>query len=492
MNKKKQFKRNHTPLLPGILLALTLCLVMMAQNPPPTPPAIVFVSIPITAPLQSSDAPAGLHPSRHYQHQSQIHRIESIQPGKASALTADFFAACDPAVSFDGKKILFAGKQTKTTSWQIWQMDADGKNKVQITHHKTPSVSPLYIGSLFHLNDKSPSRKIAYVSGNQIYTSDLNGQHPQRITFSPTPSTAPDVLPNGRLVYSNNNNLMAINIDGTDLMGYLTHKDLPGKKNMVRFAQNERVYFIRTSQENKSDTYNGGALAYIKIRRPQHSYKLLAPATKGLYHSPCPLPGNALAVSYRTKKPGSLYRLVQLNDTTGKITKTIYNSQEYHCIDAQSLTPHPVVKGRSSFVEHKLDTGVFYCVSVYISQDPKLSKLPHGTIKQVRVLEGNVTEDNPEVKPRILGTAPVETDGSFHIRVPAKTLLAFQLLDNAGKVIATHKTWTWLMPRESHGCIGCHENRELSPPNRLPQAIIKPAVQLPVPKPTNKKGTLKK
>ncbi len=94
------------------------------------------------------------------------------------------------------------------------------------------------------------------------------------------------------------------------------------------------------------------------------------------------------------------------------------------------------------------------------------------------MLEGVFLDREAAVTRRILGTAPVEADGSFHIRVPAKTPLAFQLLDKEGKVITTQLTWTWVMPRESRGCIGCHEDRELAPPNQLPRAVVKPAVQI--------------
>ena len=150
----------------------------------------------------------------------------------------------------------------------------------------------------------------------------------------------------------------------------------------------------------------------------------------------------------------------------------------YHCVDAQVLAPHQVVKGRSSFVDHNRDTGVLYCIDVYISNRPEVKQLVRGAVKRVRVLEGVFLDREPVESRRILGTAPVEADGSFHIRVPAKTPLAFQLLDREGKVIISQHSWAWVMPRESRGCIGCHENRELAPPNQLPRAIIKPAVPL--------------
>jgi hypothetical protein len=44
--------------------------------------------------------------------------------------------------------------------------------------------------------------------------------------------------------------------------------------------------------------------------------------------------------------------------------------------------------------------------------------------------------------------------------------------------VAGQQTWTWVMPREWRGCIGCHEDREMVPPNRLAEAVAKPARRL--------------
>ena len=72
----------------------------------------------------------------------------------------------------------------------------------------------------------------------------------------------------------------------------------------------------------------------------------------------------------------------------------------------------------------------------------------------------------------------MEPDGSFHVRVPAKIPLTFQLLDDHQMTIDRQNTWTWVMGNENRGCIGCHEDREMSPVNALVDAITKPPVEL--------------
>ena len=84
----------------------------------------------------------------------------------------------------------------------------------------------------------------------------------------------------------------------------------------------------------------------------------------------------------------------------------------------------------------------------------------------------------PRWSQRTLGEVPLEYDGSFHIEVPAQVPLRFELLDERGAAVARQDSWTWVMPREWRGCIGCHEDREMAAPNVLADAFVKPAVRL--------------
>ncbi len=73
-----------------------------------------------------------------------------------------------------------------------------------------------------------------------------------------------------------------------------------------------------------------------------------------------------------------------------------------------------------------------------------------------------------------MGTVPVESDGSFHLSVPARTSLRLQTLDGDGQVLQAMRSWIWVMPKEARGCIGCHVDRVLSPPTRHALALWKP------------------
>jgi hypothetical protein len=77
----------------------------------------------------------------------------------------------------------------------------------------------------------------------------------------------------------------------------------------------------------------------------------------------------------------------------------------------------------------------------------------------------------------LLGEAAIEDDGSFHLLVPPNTPMQLQILDEDGIALRT-SAWMWTKNKENRGCIGCHEDGELSPENVFPKALGKPAADL--------------
>jgi hypothetical protein len=66
----------------------------------------------------------------------------------------------------------------------------------------------------------------------------------------------------------------------------------------------------------------------------------------------------------------------------------------------------------------------------------------------------------------VLGTVPVEADGSAHFRVPAGVIVFFQALDARGIAVQTMKSVTHVQPGQTLSCAGCHEDRATSPISR--------------------------
>ena len=129
--------------------------------------------------------------------------------------------------------------------------------------------------------------------------------------------------------------------------------------------------------------------------------------------------------------------------------------------------------------EQRLDPegGTIYSANVYHGAPPEL----RGKAKYLRVLHieqktytywnhrpalstGPVVSllQSDGVK-RILGTVPIYPDGSCWFRVPTGVALHFQLLDENHRTLQTMRSFANVMPGESRGCLGCHEQHSRAP-----------------------------
>ncbi len=83
---------------------------------------------------------------------------------------------------------------------------------------------------------------------------------------------------------------------------------------------------------------------------------------------------------------------------------------------------------------------------------------------------------------RILGTVPIESDGSIAIEVPPNVAIHFQLLDDQYRAVHIMRSFTGVMPGEQRGCVGCHESQRTAPPTVHSLALAAGAVR-PTPPP---------
>ena len=140
---------------------------------------------------------------------------------------------------------------------------------------------------------------------------------------------------------------------------------------------------------------------------------------------------------------------------------------------------------RAATVNHRAATGTYLVQDVYAG--PGLAGVPRGTVKRLRVVAleyrpanvgyipcggpgGTSNQHGPvavgngtyDVK-KVLGTVDVEEDGSALFKVPARTPVYFQTLDERGHVVQSMRSWSTLQPGEYFGCVGCHENKASTP-----------------------------
>jgi hypothetical protein len=80
----------------------------------------------------------------------------------------------------------------------------------------------------------------------------------------------------------------------------------------------------------------------------------------------------------------------------------------------------------------------------------------------------------------VLGTVPVEDDGSAYFRMPAGVPVNFQAIANDGLAIQTMRSVTYAQPGERLFCLGCHEPQQAAsaPSTAMPKAFRRPPSDL--------------
>jgi len=477
---------------------VSLILALLLAAPPA---AMVFVQVPPAA------RPEPLAEGLRAASWGEGARIVLLSPaGRARVLTADFASAADPEVSFDGKRIAFAGRRTKEDPWCLYEMNADGTGVRKIGCGPGEARHPVYQTSVHTLTATSTEEwtLVAFVGTNpgqadeygtpgatSLYSSRLDGSALRRLTFGLSSESDPYLLPDGRMIFAAWQRqglegglqgrvvLRGVNLDGTDVARFVTDEGQRVKRTPC-LTREGLVVFV------EGDALRGdgsGSLGAVRYRRNLHSYRSLTGQGDGLFHSPSPHPEGGVLVSWRSPSSGT-YGVYRFAPATGLKTK-VFDDAAWDDVQAKVVAPRPRPDGRSSVVKDDEPTAGLYGLDVNITDLPR-EMLPPGTGKRLRLLEGvprpaGGATPNPSLAlRRLLGEADLAEDGSFHLTVPANTPLQIQLLDADGLALRS-SAWIWARNKENAGCIGCHEDGERTPPNRFVKALASPPVAMTLP-----------
>lgn len=486
--------------------------------------AIVFVKTPAEETLNRSWAA------------SNLYKLSPISPdGQVTNLTNYTGASIsDPCVSYDGEKILFSMRPPSGSNRNIYEINKDGTGLRQVTSGGGHDFDPLYLPDgriMFTSSREGEMDEYNHSPAERLHTCDADGSNIERVSFNQSDDFDPVVLANGRIMYTrwehfgtfNRFPLFVTNPDGTGTF----HDFGPHNRNFFHSqpTPDGRMVAIESTMVNEdagriavlkpemgpADPGSNGDESHWNVLTPQVNTDG-APWTYGAFKYPFPLGGNQYVVSYTLPAAEEsdvdyglyTFTLSQTGAGTPENPATIslegltflYNDPNMNEYDAQLLAPRDKPPVIESTVDHSLNYGTFIAQDVFNRGTNDGQERPQrGTqpITEIAVYtarptmsgETNGFSANEFEKRALLGFAPVQSDGSFAIRVPADTPIGFATLDEARRGIVVKRTWIYVRPGEVFDkCTGCHEDRgggDSAVTNPNPMAASMPPTDLVVP-----------
>ena len=412
----------------------------------------------------------------------------------------------DPEVDYDGRRIVFSMRAGKTDDYHIYTIDADGAHLRQLTRARGVSdIDPVWLpgGDIAFSSTREPKYCMCnrHIMGN-LFRMTGDGANIHQIGKSTLFEGHPAVLPDGRLLYDrweyvdrnfgDAQGLWTCNPDGTRHEIYWGNNTAsPGGVISARpLSDASRVIATLGSCHDMA----WGALGLIDrtrgvdgrepvlrtwpadFRSRIHTDGEDFDSTRGLalkYADPYPI-DDAHFICARTIARGYEMALVYL-DLHGN--EVVFHRDGPGCHAPTLLRPakRPPVRSETRSFAAPNAPGFFYVQNVYVGTH--LKGVTPGTIQALRIVESPEKRNwtGPEwfghgamapainwhsfENKRILGTVPVEADGSAYFEVPGNTYVYFQALDAAGKMVQSMRSGAYVQPGETFGCVGCHERR---------------------------------
>jgi Hydrazine synthase alpha subunit middle domain len=403
-------------------------------------------------------------------------QIVELDPGKPEAaakiLTTSFFSARSPQISYDGKYMLFAAQQKQNDPWQIWEMDLSDLKSRQVISSKENCTDPAYLPLgrfLFTSHSSTDSLK----ANESIFTCNIDGTDQKRITYNPSKYIASHVLNDGRILTTGvqefpetgDQKLIVMRPDGTKSGLFYKGSNNSELSGPGMETNNGKIVFIESEKSNPGK----GNLISVSYNRPLHSRLNLSSEIEGDFRAVFPQPSGKLLVSYR-KTATDRYALYSFDPEKKSLGNPIYGSNDFDVLEVVESVKLIRPRKLPSEVNDIIKTGLIMCQDVNVDDDP--IKVPGALFKKISKVEIMSTDSS-------IGIFKPSGDGSFYLKVVADKPFQIRTLDEDGNVIRKCD-WIWLRPNERRGCVGCHEDQDIVPDNRIPLAVKKAPIGIPV------------
>ncbi len=429
-------------------------------------------------------------------------------------------SAMDLCLHFDARKFLFTGVDLESNTFQIYEMTIDGVHKRQITPviPEVDNYSAAYLPSGKLLFCSTASLQAVPCVGGKDYVGNLyeirvDGSDMRQVTFDQENDWYPWVMEDGAVMFSRweytdnahyfTRILMRMNPDGTNLRSMYGSnsywpntlfyaKQIPGSPTKFVAICSGHHGVARAGELILFDAAKGDFEADGVIQRIPGYGEKVEPVIVDNYMKgrwprflhPFPLSEDTYLVSGRLneKEHWALY-LVDRYDNMIKLADT-GKKHHFEPIPLKPRKTPPVLPDKRNL---NADNATLFIQNLY--EGPGLKNIPPGSIKALRLFtygyayrqhggHGDLAIEGGWDTKRILGTVPVEEDGSVMVNVPHSLPISIQPLDEKGRALQLMRSWLAPMPGERLSCVGCHESSGMVPAGRPVKALYKAPQEL--------------
>ena len=379
----------------------------------------------------------------------------------------------DPQVDYDGHTLLFSYRPAGTDFYHLYEIQADGKGLRQITDGPWDDFEPCRLpdGDILFVTTRC-KRWVScwYTQVGTLHRCKPDGSGITCVSANIEHDNTPAVLPDGRILYTRweyvdrsqveYHHLWTMNPDGTGVSVFygnmrswivmIDAQPVPGTQEVIAsFSPGHGV-----------NEHAGQATLVSQLQGPDNLDAAVRISHKGKIRDPQPITKD-LFIMARDKSVILL--------TRGGKEQVIYTDPATPVHEPRVLRPRPREPVIPSPVRPELATGQFVLVDAY--QGRNMAGVKRGDIKKLLILEPlpkpvnfsggmDLTSWNGSFNlERVLGTVPVEEDGSASFLVPAGRPLFFVALDADDLSVKRMQSFADVRPGETFTCIGCHEER---------------------------------
>lgn len=382
-----------------------------------------------------------------------------VHDGKIEPLVNGFAASADANVSFDGQTVLFAGKRSAADPWQVWELTLNDRTVRKVTATSADAERPFYL----------PGGRILWAqrtsAGFQLQSSDDGRAIPRFLNPTAGPGILPlthtetnafpaDVLHDGRILFEAGFPLGT----GTTPEMFLVYADGSGVES-VR-CDHGRARWGGTQMASGDVVFTHGTTLARFTSAMAHEDPVRAPAE--IYAGAiAETASGAWLLSARTGAELKFAIKMWTPGTTEMQTVQAMNGKDL--VEPVLVEPRMRPSRHPSGL-HPWDFANLLALDAHVSREGDLRGKPVSVRLKAQDAKGRVIA---------MGTAPVEPDGSFFVKVPVDRPIRFELLDFKGTILRQEQGWFWARGGEQRICVGCHAGPERASENRVPDVLMR-------------------